>query len=133
MEYCQKISCPKCKHTELKKAGRGTHGVQRYRCLNSDCTTMLEYRYKAYELGLKKKVFEMTFNASGIRDIKCVLKIAKSTIIRTIKKKSANLVCINPNFGGNHEAQARREVSFRPYCIEVEITTNKSLLWNSLV
>jgi transposase-like protein len=87
MEYYQKISGLKCKHTDLKKAGRSTHGVQRYRCLNSDCTThtfMLEYRYKAYEPGLKKKVLEMSFNACGIREIKRVLKLAKSPIIRMI-------------------------------------------------
>ena len=120
MKYYQKTSCPKCKHTDLKKAGKSTHGVQRYCCLNSNCTThtfMLEYRYKACEPGMKKKVLDMTLNASGIRDIKRVLERAKSTVIRTIKKKSADLVYINPNFDDNDEVPARREISFKPYAI----------------
>ncbi len=47
---------------------------------------MLDYRYKAYEPGIKEKIVEMAINNSGIRDTARVLKINKNTVIRTLKK-----------------------------------------------
>ena len=49
---------------------------------------MLEYRYKAYEPGIKKKVVDMAINGSGIRDTSRVLGINKKTVINTLKKKN---------------------------------------------
>ena len=48
---------------------------------------MLEYRYKAYEPGIKKQVVEMAINGSGIRDTSRVLGINKKTVINTLKKR----------------------------------------------
>ena len=122
MEYYQKIGCPECGQSHLKKAGKSATGVQRYSCLNNACkkhTFMLQYVYKACEPGIKKSIIDMTLNASGIRDIGRVLKVARSTIIRTIKKKSDSLVQVNPNFEYS-QTQEEREVSFKPCSIEVE-------------
>jgi transposase-like protein len=47
---------------------------------------MQEYRYKAYEPGIKEKIVDMAINSSGIRDTARVLKINKNTVIRTLKK-----------------------------------------------
>jgi IS1 family transposase len=58
---------------------------------------MLDYRYKAYEQGIKEQVVDMAINGSGIRDTARVLKINKNTVISTLKKKSSRLVQVNPN------------------------------------
>lgn len=48
---------------------------------------MLEYRYKAYEPGVKKQAIDMAINGSGIRDTARVLKINKNTLISALKKR----------------------------------------------
>ena len=47
---------------------------------------MPDYRYRAYEPGIKAKVVEMAINSSGIRDTARVPKISKGTVISTLKK-----------------------------------------------
>ena len=54
---------------------------------------MLEYRYKAYEPGIKEQVVDMAINGSGVRDTARVLKISKGTVISTLKKKENRIVC----------------------------------------
>ena len=64
------ISCAHCSSTDLGKAGKSVKGVQRYFCKNDDCEThtfMLEYCYKACEVGIKEKIIDMATNASGIK------------------------------------------------------------------
>ncbi len=76
------------------KSGRNAHGTQRYRCQNPACKTktfMLEYRYRAYQLGIKEQAVEMAINGSGIRDTARVLHINKNTVISTLKKKQTAL------------------------------------------
>jgi transposase-like protein len=66
--------------------GRTGQGTQRYRCRNDACSTqtfLLDYRYKAYRLGVKRQVVEMAINGSGIRDTRRALRINKNTAIRT--------------------------------------------------
>jgi len=95
MTYYQQASGPNCGSTEIVKAGKSEHGKQRLRCIASDCKTktfMLEYRYKAYEPGIKEQVVEMAINGSGIRDTARVLEINKNTVISTLKKKKESLV-----------------------------------------
>jgi transposase-like protein len=90
MTCYQQIACPNCGSNEIMKAGRNAHGTQRYRCRNPDCETitfMLDYRYRAYEPGVKEQAVEMAINGSGIRDTARVLKISKNTVIRTLKKR----------------------------------------------
>jgi transposase-like protein len=89
MACYQEITCPKCGGNNIAKSGFSTHGVRRYRCRHPDCTTktfMLNYRYRAYEPGIKAQVVEMAINSSGIRDTARVLKINKNTVISTLKK-----------------------------------------------
>ena len=76
------------------KAGHNAHGKQRYRCRTTDCpimTFMLEYRYRAYEPGVKEPVVDRAINGSGIRDTARVLKIDKNTVISTLKKRAVPL------------------------------------------
>jgi len=89
-EISQKISCPHCNGTNLGKAGKSAKGEQRYFCKNDDCEThtfMLEYCYKACEVGIKENIIDMATNASGIRDTARVLGINKNTVISQLKKR----------------------------------------------
>jgi transposase-like protein len=89
MTCYQEITCPKCASNNIAKSGLSAHGVQRYRCQHPGCPTktfMLNYRYRAYEPGIKAQVVEMAINSSGIRDTARVLKINKNTVISTLKK-----------------------------------------------
>jgi len=90
MTCYQEITCPKCGGNHIAKSGLSALGVQRYRCQHPGCPTqtfMLNYRYRAYEPGIKAQVVEMAINSSGIRDTARVLKINKNTVISTLKKK----------------------------------------------
>ena len=90
MACYQEIFCPNCGSNHIIKAGKSILKVQRYSCQNQDCPTksfMQNYRYKAYEPGVKKQVLEMAINGSGIRDTARVLNINKNTVINTLKKR----------------------------------------------
>lgn len=90
MTCYQEVTCQNCKSRDIKTAGLSAKGVQRYRCNHPECPTksfMLEYRYRAYEPGIKTKLLDMAINGSGIRDTARVLGIDKNTVISTIKKK----------------------------------------------
>jgi transposase-like protein len=87
----REITCPHCNGNQIMKAGRSANGVQRYCCQSENCPTktfMLEYRYRAYHLGIKEQVIDMAINGSGIRDTARVLKIDKGTVISTLKKSN---------------------------------------------
>jgi len=89
MTCYQEITCPKCGGNNIAKSGLSAYGVQRYRCRHTGCPTktfMCNYRYRAYEPGIKAQVVEMAINSSGIRDTARVLKINKNTVISTLKK-----------------------------------------------
>ncbi len=89
MACYQEVSCPACGSNNIMKSGRSVLDIQRYRCQQQDCSTktfMQEYRYKAYEPGIKEKIVDMAINSSGIRDTARVLKINKNTVIRILKK-----------------------------------------------
>ncbi len=89
MSCYQQVTCPRCGGNSIIKSGRSAQGIQRYRCQQQACSTktfMQDYRYKAYEPGIKEKIVEMAINSSGIRDTARVLKINKNTVISTLKK-----------------------------------------------
>jgi transposase-like protein len=46
----------------------------------------LEYRYLAWQAGIKEKIIEMTLNSSGVRDTGRELKISKDTVCSVLKK-----------------------------------------------
>lgn len=100
MTCYKQITCPKCGNTEIMKSGFNANGAQRYRCQTSDCqvrTFMLEYKYRAYEPGIKDQAIEMAINSSGIRDTARVLKISKNTVISALKKKRIVLCKLTPS------------------------------------
>jgi transposase-like protein len=90
MTCYQEITCPTCKSNDIGTAGHSANGVPRYLCKKTECSTksfMLEYRYRAYEPGIKTQVVDMAINGSGIRDTARVLGINKNTVISTLKKR----------------------------------------------
>ena len=86
------IHCPNCDGIEVIKHGTTAAGKQRYRCRNSDCersTFIQEYSYAAYGSQVKHQISEMAISGSGIRDTARVLGISTTTVMETLKKKSA--------------------------------------------
>ncbi len=90
MHHFEEVRCPDCNGNSILKAGKSKNGEQRYQCMNTECskkTFRLQYRYRAYVHGVKEQIIDMAINGSGIRDTGRVLKISKSTVISTIKKR----------------------------------------------
>jgi hypothetical protein len=91
---------------------------------------MQQYRYKAYEPGIKKQVIEMAINGSGIRDTARVLHINKNTVIATLKKKEKGIIHINPNFKTSPSGSAL-EVRLARVCEEAELDEQWSFVGKS--
>ncbi len=86
------IHCPDCAGIEVIKHGTTAAGKQRYRCQHPECergTFIQDYSYAAYNPQVKQQIGEMAINGSGIRDTARVLGISTTTVMETLKKKSA--------------------------------------------
>ena len=84
------VKCPYCGSEEVVFYGRNQTGKQRMLCKNSNCahkTFQLEYTNNASRPGTKEKIIEMAMNGAGTRDTGRVLKIAKDTVTRVLKKR----------------------------------------------
>lgn len=84
------VKCPYCGSEEVVFYGRNRTGKQRLLCKNPSCahkTFQLEYRNNASRPGTKEKIIEMAMNGAGTRDTGRVLKIAKDTVTRVLKKR----------------------------------------------
>lgn len=83
------VCCPRCGSDQITRAGKSASGEQRYRCRAQDypiVTFMLNYRYTAYQPGIKEQIINRAVNDSGVRDTARVLKISKGTVISALKK-----------------------------------------------
>lgn len=106
--------------------------MQRYRCQHPNCPTqtfMLNYRYKAYEPGIKEQVVDMAINSNGIQDTARVLKINKNTVISTLKRKEASIVQVNPRFFPMNTGKPL-EVRLELVCEEAELDEQWSFVGN---
>lgn len=86
------VLCPDCGSDDVVKHGRSDEGKQGYKCRNPEChrcTFIRTYAYRGYLPPVKEQITEMTLNGSGIRDTARVLKISPTTVIETLKKRSA--------------------------------------------
>ena len=88
MKQYIKIICRHCGSDELVKNGHSENGKQRYRCNNCKKSFQTEYRYNAWQPGVKDQIETQTLNSSGVRDIGRNLKISKNTVISELKKNS---------------------------------------------
>jgi transposase-like protein len=70
------------------KNGKSSNGTQKWQCNSCKKHFRLEYRYNAWQVGVKEKIIEMTLNSSGVRDISRVLQINKNTVCATLKKNA---------------------------------------------
>ncbi len=92
------VKCIECHSNKVKEYGLTKQGKQRYACENNNCdrkTFILDYTYNGCKPETKKKIVDMTLNASGIRDTARVLEISPTTVIETIKSKSDDIVMVN--------------------------------------
>ena len=87
MKQFVQICCPSCESDDLVKNGHSENGTQRYRCKQCRRSFQWDYRYKAWEPGIKEQITEQTLNGSGVRDISRNLGIAKQTVSAELKKK----------------------------------------------
>ena len=90
MAHYEKVCCPDCGCTDLRKYGPRENGTQRWLCKNTRCATrsfQLRYTYRAHERGVKAQIDSQTLDGSGVREISRTLKITKNTVIRHLKKK----------------------------------------------
>ena len=86
------VLCPDCGGDDVVKHGRSQAGKQRYKCRHGECprrTFICAYGYRAYQPEVKQQIAEMAVNGSGIRDTARVLKISPTTVMTTLKKRSA--------------------------------------------
>ncbi len=86
------VVCPSCGSSDVVKHGQSREGKQRYKCRNSECsrcTFIQAYAYRGYLPEVKRQIADMAVNGSGIRDTARVLKISRTTVIETLKKRSS--------------------------------------------
>lgn len=85
-----KVLCPNCGSEDVVLYGKNSNGTQRLLCKNAECprkTFQLEYRYNAYNPGVKQQIVEMALNGSGTRDTGRVLGVSKDTVTSVLKKQ----------------------------------------------
>ncbi len=86
------VLCPTCMSSDVVKHGQSSEGKQRYKCRNSECsrcTFIRDYAYRGYLPQVKQQIADMAVNGSGIRDTARVLKVSRTTVIETLKKRSS--------------------------------------------
>ena len=87
------VLCPTCGSSDVVKHGQSDEGKQRYKCRNcecSRCTFIREYAYRGYLPEVKQQIADMALNGSGTRDTARVLKISRTTVTETLKKRSSS-------------------------------------------
>jgi transposase-like protein len=89
------VRCPHCNSDDIIKGGKTKAGIQRYKCLNTNCSHysfQLDLLSKGRCPAIKEQIIDMALNGSGIRDTARVLKISPTTVINALKKtRVANL------------------------------------------
>jgi transposase-like protein len=86
------VLCPSCSSDDVVRHGRSNEGKQRYKCRNREChrsSFIRDYSYRGYLPQVKQQITEMALNGSGTRDTARVLKISRTTVTETLKKRSS--------------------------------------------
>jgi insertion element IS1 protein InsB len=87
------VVCPTCSSDNVVKHGQSGEGKQRYKCRNSECsrcTFIRAYAYRGYLPEVKQQIGDRAVNGSGVRDTARVLKISRTTVTETLKKRSSS-------------------------------------------
>ncbi|MBW4542198.1 MAG: hypothetical protein KME43_24130 [Myxacorys chilensis ATA2-1-KO14] len=85
------VLCPTCGSHDVVKHRQSGEGKQRYKCRNSECSRcpfIQTYAYGRYLPDIKQQIVDMAVNGSGTRDTARVLKISRTTVTETLKKRS---------------------------------------------
>jgi transposase-like protein len=90
MIHTTEVQCPHCNSNDLVKNGKSSNGTQKWQCNRCKKHFRIDYCYKAWQVGTKEKILEMTLNSSGVRDIGRVLHISKDTVCSVLKKNAKN-------------------------------------------
>jgi len=86
------VLCPDCSSDDVVRHGRSSEGKQRYKCRNRECcpsTFIGDYSYRRYLPQVKQQIADMALNGSGTRDTARILKISRTTVTETLKKRSS--------------------------------------------
>ena len=92
------VQCPYWQSMEVIKAGKQSHGAQRFQCHNGQCARrifLLQYQDRGRVPEVRRQVVDMAITGSGIRDTARVLRISPTTVIAVLKKV-ASLQHANP-------------------------------------
>ena len=100
MRHYKSIKCIHCSGSNLVKNGHSENKTQRWHCNDCNKNFQLDYRYNARIPGIKEKIYELTLNSSGVRDIGRILKISKNTVITELKKNTKNQ-SLSVKYSGN--------------------------------
>jgi IS1 family transposase/transposase-like protein len=92
------IKCPFCESINIRKFGISPVGKQRYECKNCKKTFQDNYTYNAYNPNIRSDIFFQTVNGSGIRAIARTLRIAKDTVISTLRTFESSLWYVNQTY-----------------------------------
>ena len=85
-----RVHCPRCRGTNVIKAGTQPNGAQRYRCQNAECSRsifQLAYSDKGRLPETKRQIVDMALSGSGVRDTARVLGIGTGTVMNELKKR----------------------------------------------
>jgi insertion element IS1 protein InsB len=115
------LSVPLSGSNNLVKQGKTSNGTQKWQCNGCKKYFRLDYRYRAWQAGIKDKIIEITLNNSGVRDIGRVLKISKDTVCSVSKKTTK----INPYF-----LTANELYKFRQLEIEIRFSGETDEFWS---
>jgi IS1 family transposase/transposase-like protein len=115
----QLVPCKYCKSTEVVRYGTQS-GHSRFRCKACGRVFKTEYIYRVYGPGVKGQIAEMAVNGSGVRDTARVLGIGKNTVIAGLKKKSAEVVDVNPHIGIPEIAAGVRHLFDSPRDVQID-------------
>ena len=87
------VRCPFGEGTTVVKRGKTERGQQRCLCQTAACsshTLLVDYTNRGYMPSVKRQIFDLAMNGSGIRDTARVLGISTDTVIWELKKKKAS-------------------------------------------
>jgi transposase len=115
----QIVLCKYCNGSEVVRYGTQS-GRSRFRCKDCGRIFKTDYVYRAYEPGVKEQIVDIAMNGGGIRDTARILGIGKSTVISTLKKKSAEVVTVNPYVGSREIAVEIRHLIDPPVNVQAD-------------
>jgi IS1 family transposase len=75
----------------VKKNGTTSNGKQKYQCTHCRRQFITDNTYRGCQSFIRELVVPMAMNSSGIRDIARVLSISTQTVMKTIRKRAAEI------------------------------------------